>query len=177
MSIKTLASRVAYKNRWLTLREDQIERPNGSPGIYGVIEKPDFAIVIPQDGGEFVLVEQYRYTMKARYSEFPQGAWEDDWNADPEALARGELREETGYVAEKMEWLGKAQSAYGFSEQAFHVFLATGLTLGETSPDPEEHDLVTKRVTIPRFEEMILRGEIIDSHTMCAYLLYKMRGH
>lgn len=82
-------------------------------------------------------------------AEFPQGAWEDDWNLDPKALAHGELREGTGYLAEKMAWLGKAQSAYGFSEQGFHVFLATGLTLGETSPDPGEHDLVARHVRLP----------------------------
>jgi ADP-ribose pyrophosphatase len=164
MSIKTLGSRTAYENKWLRLREDEIERPDGLRGIYGVIEKPDFAVIIPKDGDDFILVEQFRYTMKARYAEFPQGAWEDDWQANPEDLARGELREETGFNAEHMQWLGKLQSAYGFS-----------LTPGTIAPDPEEHDLVVRRASPAQFERMILNGEIVDSHTLAAYLLLKMR--
>jgi ADP-ribose pyrophosphatase len=176
MSIKTLGSRTAYENKWLRLREDEIERPDGSRGIYGVIEKPDFALIIPKDVDNFILVEQFRYTMKARYVEFPQGAWESDWQANPEDLARGELREETGFIAEHMQWLGKLQSAYGFSTQAFHVFLATGLTPGTIAPDPEEHDLVVRRASAAQFERMILSGEIVDCHTLAAYLLLKMRS-
>lgn len=176
MSIKTLASRTAYQNRWLRLREDQIERPDGSRSIFGVVEKPDFAVIIPCDGDQFVLIEQYRYTVRARYPEFPQGAWEDNPDADPEELARGELQEETGLIAGRMEYFGKYQSAYGFSQQAFHVFLATELTEGERAPDPEEHDLVVKRVPIADFDRMILEREIVDSHTMAAYLLYKLHG-
>ena len=177
MSIKTLGSRIAYENRWLRLREDQIERPDGSRSIYGVVEKPDFALVIPQMDHEFVLVEQYRYTVRARCLEFPQGAWEDAPNANPEDLARGELREETGLLAGNMRYFGKYQSAYGFSQQAFHVFLATNLTDGDSSPDPEEHDITVHRVPISKFEGMILAGEIVDSHTLAAYLLYRMNGY
>jgi 8-oxo-dGTP pyrophosphatase MutT (NUDIX family) len=176
MSIKTLASRQVYKNRWLRLREDQIERPDGSRSIYGVVEKPDFAVIIPRDGDDFVLVEQYRYTVRTRCIEFPQGAWEDMPDANPEDLARGELQEETGLVAGRMQYFGKFQSAYGFCEQAFHVFLATDLSQHETSPDPEEFDISVRRVPVANFEEMILRGEIIDSHTLAAYLLYKIYG-
>jgi ADP-ribose pyrophosphatase len=177
MSIKTLGSRTVYENRWLRLREDQIERPDGSRSIYGVIEKPDFAVIIPKDGEDFVLVEQYRYTMHARYPEFPQGAWEDNPNADPEELARGELSEETGLTASNMKYFGKFQSAYGFSKQAFHIFLATGLSEGKSSPDPEEHDLVVRRVRIAEFEKMILRRDIVDAHTLAAYMLYKLNGY
>jgi 8-oxo-dGTP pyrophosphatase MutT (NUDIX family) len=176
MSIKTLSSRIAYQNHWMRVREDQIERSNGSLSIYGVVEKPDFAVIIPRDGDDFILIEQYRYTVKSRYPEFPQGAWEDNPGAHPEDLARGELREETGYTAKRMEYLGKYQSAYGFSQQAFHIFLAMDLEPGECSPDAEEHDLLVRRVPIAQFESMILRREIVDSHTMAAYLLYKLHG-
>jgi ADP-ribose pyrophosphatase len=177
MSIKTIGSRTAYENRWLRLREDQIERPDGTRGIYGVVEKPDFAVIIPKDRDQFVLVEQYRYTMHARFAEFPQGAWEDNPGADAEELARGELREETGLTARHMQYFGKFQSAYGFSQQAFHVFLATDLTEGETSPDPEEHDLAVLRVSVEEFEQMILNHQIVDSHTLAAHLLYKLHGY
>jgi len=60
MSIRTIGSRVVYRNRWMTVREDTIEHPNGAPGIYSVVEKPDFALIIPIEDGHLYLVEQYR---------------------------------------------------------------------------------------------------------------------
>ena len=61
MTIRQLSSRVVYRNRWMTVREDEIERDNGARGIYGVVEKCDSAIVIAIDGDQVYLVEQYRY--------------------------------------------------------------------------------------------------------------------
>ena len=60
--IKTLGSRVVYENRWMRVREDAIRRRDGSDGIYGVVEKPDFAVIVPvEDDGRIHLVQQYRY--------------------------------------------------------------------------------------------------------------------
>jgi hypothetical protein len=67
MSIKTLSSRVVYENPWLSLREDQVERADRSNGLYSVIDKPDFALVIPMENDGFHLVEQYRYPVKSRF--------------------------------------------------------------------------------------------------------------
>src|SRR5215467_7163905 len=100
MTIRTTGTRVVYSNRWMKVREDQIERADGSRGIYGVIEKPDFALIIPIDNGEVYLVEQYRLPVAGRFLEFPQGSWEQKPNADPLDIARGELQEETGLRAE-----------------------------------------------------------------------------
>ena len=158
----------------MKLQEDEIERADGSKGIYGVVTKPDFAIIVPVYGNEFVFVEQYRYTMQARCLEFPQGTWDDRPEVNPEELARGELREETGFEAGTMRYLGRYQSAYGFLRQGFHVFLAKYLTAGTTSLDAEEGDLVARRIPIADFEKMMLKGQIPDSHTMVAYLLYQM---
>ncbi len=108
MTIKTISSREVYRNPWTSVREDVIERANGERGIYGVIDKDPAWIIIPLEvtaEGEFVyLIEQFRYTVGARYWEFPQGGWE---TADvvPEEMARGELKEETGLTAERMTHL------------------------------------------------------------------------
>ena len=75
---------------------------------------------------------------------------------EPEDLARGELREETGLTAERMTLLSTLQIAYGVMNQKHYVFLAEGLTMGEPDPDAEESDLVVKRVSVLAFEEMIL---------------------
>jgi ADP-ribose pyrophosphatase len=148
MSIKTLSSRLVYENRWMKLHEDEIERAGGTKGIYGVVTKPDFAIIVPVLGDDFIFVEQFRYTMQRRCLEFPQGTWDDRPDVNPEELARGELKEETGFEAKTLRYLGKYQSAYGFVRQAFHVYLAMDLVQGATSLDAEESDLVTRRIPI-----------------------------
>ena len=97
--IETLSSRLVYENRWMRLREDAIVRQDGSPGIYGVVEKADFAIIAPVENGMIHLVEQYRYPVQGRYWELPQGSWEVAPGTDPSELARAELREETARPA------------------------------------------------------------------------------
>jgi ADP-ribose pyrophosphatase len=173
MSIRTLSTREIYRNNWLRLREDQIERSNGTRGIYGVVEKDDCAIIIPVEGDTIYLIEQFRYTIQQRVLELPQGGWETA-DVDPEELARGELREETGLSAKTMTRLGQIWIAYGFARQKQHVFLATGLTAGETDRDPEEHDLVVRTATIAEFEGMILDGKIQDDCTIAAWGLYRL---
>ena len=173
MSIRTLSTREVYRNPWLRVREDKIECAGGKPGIYGVVEKDDCAVILPIDGETLYLVEQFRYTIQQRALELPQGGWELA-DVNPEELARGELREETGLVAERMTYLGAMWIAYGFARQKQHVFLATGLRMESADPDPEEHDLVVRQITIAEFEEMLLDGRIQDGCTMAAWGLYRM---
>jgi ADP-ribose pyrophosphatase len=176
-SITTLSSREVYRNPWLSLREDQILRSNGKEGIYGVVDKDDCAVIIPlelEEGESRVwLVEQFRYTVQQRCVELPQGGWEMG-DVDPEELARGELKEELGLLAERMVYLGSIWIAYGFAKQKQHVFLATGLTHTQKDPDPEEHDLIAHAVPIADFEKMMLDGIIQDCCTLSAWALYLM---
>jgi 8-oxo-dGTP pyrophosphatase MutT (NUDIX family) len=177
MSIKTISSREVYRNAWTTVREDVIERANGQRGIYGVVDKDPACIVIPLEAtpeGEFVyLIEQYRYTVLGTYMEFPQGSWETA-EVDPEELARGELREETGLTAGRMTHLTTLQIAYGVMNQKHHCFLAEDLTRGEADPDAEEHDLVLHRVSVEKFEAMILDGTIVDNCTVAAWGVFTL---
>lgn len=176
-SIITLSSREVYHNHWMRVREDEILRSNGERGIYGVVEKHDGAIILPIDGDRIWLVEQFRYTIQERVLELPQGAWERAVD-DPEELARGELKEETGLVAGRMVYLGFSWIAYGFLRQRQHVFLATDLKMTESEPDPEEHDIALLSLPIAEFEQKILDGTICDGCTMAAwgrYLLWKAR--
>jgi len=77
VDIETLGTRVVYENRWMRVREDAVRRRDGSEGIYGVVEKPAFVVIVPleEDGG-IHLVQQYRCPVGARYWKFPQGSWE-----------------------------------------------------------------------------------------------------
>jgi len=175
MAIRTLSTREVYRNPWLRLREDAIERTNGAHGIYSVVDKQDCAIVLPIDGDHIWLVEQFRYTIGERALELPQGGWEAD-NIDPEALARGELREETGLTAGRMTELPWMWIAYGFTRQRQHVFVAEDLVPGSHQRDVEESDMEIVRLPISAFEQKLKNGEIRDVCTLAAwagYLLWR----
>lgn len=175
MGIETISSREVYRNRWMTVREDAIRRQDGTSGIYGVVHKPDFALVIPYEDGAFHLVEQYRYPVKERSLEFPQGSWEEQADVPPETLAAGELQEETGLVAGCMTYLGHLFSAPGYSTQGMHVFLAEELSSGPQRLSPEEGDLLVTRVTVEEFEALVLEGRIKDASSVSAYGLLRMK--
>ena len=172
-SITTLATREVYRNHWMRVREDLVLRANGQQGVYGVVEKHDAAIMLAIEDGCIWLVEQFRYTIGARALELPQGGWEEDID-NPEDLARGELREEIGMDASRMQCLGQLWIAYGFLRQKQFVYLATGLTPAQATRDAEEHDLTARRVPIADFERMLLDGIIRDNCTLAAWGLYRM---
>ncbi|MCQ0006796.1 hypothetical protein [Actinomadura madurae] len=73
-AVRQVGTRVVYENPWMVVREDEVERLDGSRGIYGVIDKPDFVLVIPIEGDGFHLVEEYRYPIGKRTWSFPQGS-------------------------------------------------------------------------------------------------------
>lgn len=170
-SITTLSSREIYRNPWIRLREDAILRSNGQQGIYSVVEKEDAAIILPIEDGRIWLVEQFRYTIQERALELPQGSWEISVD-DPEQLARGELKEETGLHAEKMTHLGTHWIAYGCMRQKQHVFLASGFSQKESEPDAEEHDIVVRTVPVSEFEQMMVDGRVRDGCSLAAWGLY-----
>ncbi|MEV6648948.1 NUDIX hydrolase [Amycolatopsis sp. NPDC051371] len=176
--VRQLSSREVYRNPWLALREDRIERQDGSRGIYSVIERPDYAVVIPAEDDGFHLVTQYRYPIAGSFWEFPQGCFPDWRPVDPIELARTELAEETGFRAGSLVDLGRLFSWHGASGQAFTVVLATDLTPG--SPDREigEQDMRQQWFSRRQFERLIHDGEIRDNSTLSAYamLLLHERG-
>jgi 8-oxo-dGDP phosphatase len=169
--IQTVATREIYRNSWLTLREDDIRRPDGSSGIYAVVDKPTYALVIARDGDRFHLVEQYRYPLGLRRWEFPQGAAPGLENSDPMELAERELREETGLRAEAMTLLGQLDVAPGMSSQRGWVFVATGITEGEHEREHEEQDMHSRWFSRAELEQMMRDGAITCAQTIAAYAL------
>lgn len=170
--IKRIDTKVVYKNRWMTVREDRLRRPNGDHGLFGVVEKPDFSLIVPFDGERFYLVEQYRYPVNGRYWEFPQGSLEQNVDATPAQVAAAELAEETGLKAERLVKLNKLYQAYGYSTQGIHVFLALELTQGQPDITPEEAGLVCKAFSRTQIDAMVADGQIQDLATVAALQLY-----
>ncbi|TDC30697.1 NUDIX hydrolase [Kribbella albertanoniae] len=159
----------------MTVREDQTLRHDGARGIFGVVEKPDFALVVPYGAGGFHLVEQYRYPVRGRYWEFPQGSWEERPDADPLDLAAGELAEETGLSAASMVELGYLYEAYGYCDQGVHIILATDLTQGTTDLDAEEAGLISRWFSEEEVWQLIADGRFRDAPSVAALGLFMQR--
>lgn len=174
--MRTLQSREVYRNDWMRVREDHVERNDGTTGIYGVVDKPDFALVIPSAPEGFWLVEQFRYPVGRRAWEFPQGSWGAGRTGSMEELARAELAEETGLRAAELRRLGHLFAAYGFSSQGFDVFVASELTQGAVAREVSERDMVHMCVSEQELRDMVGQGDIVDAATLAAYNLLMLAG-
>jgi 8-oxo-dGTP pyrophosphatase MutT (NUDIX family) len=177
--IRTLSSSVVYSDKWTRLRRDEIERSDGSKGTYAVVERDNFALVIPAENGGFHLVEEYRHPIGRRGWSFPQGGFPKGQSGTPEELARAELAQETGLRAGRLTRLGALALAHGMSSQYGEHWLATKLTQGEPDLEPEELGLRCGWVARAEFEAMARDGRIVDTSTLAAYallLLAERRG-
>jgi 8-oxo-dGTP pyrophosphatase MutT (NUDIX family) len=167
--VRTISSREVYRNAWMSVREDEVIRADGSTGTYGVVDKPDFALIIPQDVDGFWLVEQFRYPVGRRAWEFPQGSWGAGAGGSAIDLARSELAEETGLRAGQLRHLGHLYEAYGFCSQGFDVYLATALQTGALAREETEQDMDHRAVSEQELRRMIQIGEVVDGASLAAY--------
>jgi 8-oxo-dGTP pyrophosphatase MutT (NUDIX family) len=172
--IKQLASREVYRSQWLSVREDDVEFPSGARGIYSVVDKPDFVLVLPYENDGFWLVEQFRYPVGRREWEFPQGGWTHGLDGAQDELAAAELREETGFVADSLVHLGRLHACYGFCSQGYDVYLASGLTAGDVDRETTEQDMIHEWRSIADIRAMMRSGELADAHSLAALTLYTL---
>src|SRR5437763_2899608 len=142
---KTRSSRVAYENAWIRVREDQVVRPDGGSGIYGVVEiRPSVGVVALNEGDEIALVGQWRYSVN-RYSwEIPRGG-SHPGEADMLSVARRELAEEAGLLAKRWVALGSVDVCNGVADDVQSLYLASELEPTETRLDPEEEIVIEWR--------------------------------
>src|SRR5262249_48746206 len=156
-------------NPWIRVREDQVLRPDGLPGIYGVVEFKYRAVgVLPVEGdGSLWLVGQYRYPLRAYSWEIPEGGCPE--GETPEETARRELQEETGLTSETLELLATAHLSNSVCDEVAYVFRASSLTHGSNSPEGAE-SIDVRRVAWAEAWAMLRRGEITDSISVIALL-------
>ncbi len=165
----TLSSRVVYENPWIRVREDQVLRPDGQPGIYGVVEFKNRAVgVLPvDDEGCIWLVGQYRYPLNSYSWEIPEGG--SPQSETPDETARRELKEETGLSAGRLELISTAHLSNSVCDEIAYIYRATELSHGESMPEGTE-ELHAHRATWNEVWAMLQRGEITDSITVVALL-------
>ncbi len=165
--------RIVYENPWIQLRHDDVIRPDGSPGIYGVIHYANAAIgvVAVGDDGRLLLVGQHRYPLD-RYSwEVPEGG--SPLDEDPIEGARRELAEETGYTAGSIRKLFEFTLSNSVSDEVGVMYLATDLVEGVATPEPTE-DLAIRWATLDEVLAEIESGEIHDMMTIAGVTRYAL---
>ena len=166
-----LRSERLFETPYFVLRTDRLRLPDGAiKDPYYVVERPDAAIVFPLTReGEVVLVRQYRPPLERMELGLPAGLVEA--GEKPEAAARRELLEETGYSGGEWELLGSVASSPSLKDNWAYLFLARGVE--ETSePDPDEHELVeVVRVFVEDLPGLIRSGEIVSSSGVAAVML------
>jgi 8-oxo-dGTP pyrophosphatase MutT (NUDIX family) len=172
----TLSSREIYLNPWIRVREDQVLKPNGSPGIYGVVEYRNRAVgVVPIDKDGYTwLVGQYRYTHNRYEWEIPEGGCPEGESL--EDCARRELLEETGLVASELEpLLLDIQLSNSIGDETAHLFIARGLT--QETPQPEDTEQIAiRRLPLSEAIQMAATGQIRDSMSVIALLFLARRA-
>jgi len=171
---KTLSSEVKYQNPWISVREDQVIRPDGKPGIYGVVDcRVATGVVALTDDDEVYLVGQYRYALDCYSWEIIEGGAEVD--EDPVEACKRELQEEAGLAAAHWEPLGHELHLTNChsSERGF-LYVARGLTHVGAAPEGTEQ-LQVKKVPWAEAVAMVERGEINDAFSIMAILLYERR--
>ena len=158
---RTCGSREVYVNPWIRVREDNVIRPDGRDGIYGIVEFQNLALgIVPvTDNGDTYLVGPWRYPVEAYSWEIPEGG-------GPLAVpalesAKRELAEEVGLRAALWTDLGPFHLSNSVTDETGRIFLAEGLTEGEAEPEGDEV-LVVRRLPLLEAYEMAMEGRITD---------------
>lgn len=163
---KTLSTREIYSGRVIKVRVDTVSLPDGNQSIREVVEHAGaVAVLALDDEDNVVMAHQYRKPLDRTLTEIPAGSLYE--GEDPLLCAQRELEEETGYRASQWEKILSYYSAPGFTNELLHIYLARGLSMGQTNPDPDEF-IEIKLVPLEEAYRMIFAGEIIDGKSIIA---------
>ena len=168
---KTLTSREVYRGRILRVREDTVRLPNGKTAEREVAEHPGGVGILALDGGDVLLVRQYRYAFSRVLTEIPAGKREP--GEEPFVTSQRELREEIGATAGKWTELGALIASPGCYGEVLYLYMAQELTFGDTHPDEDEF-LDVVRMPFDRAVELCMTGELTDAKTVIALLKGKL---
>lgn len=168
MTWPTRARRIVYENPWITVTEDEVVRPDGRDGIYGVVELRNDAVfvVAMTDDDEVLLVTVDRHTV-GESIEVPAGGTDGE---DPLVAARRELLEESGHEAAEWREIGRMTALNGICRAGEIVYLATGLRHVASVAESQAEEGISRVQAVPWREavRMVRDGEITDGETVAA---------
>ncbi len=166
---RTLDSRLVYENPWIRVTEDQVIRPDGMPGIYGVVDiAPSVGVLAVNASQEVALVGQWRYTRNRYCWELPVGGSKST-DTDILQAAQRELREETGYEAAQWQQLGVIDTVIGVTTERATFFRARELRHVGSQQDPEE-SITVRWAPFTEALDMVYREEITEAISVVALL-------
>jgi ADP-ribose pyrophosphatase len=175
VSADLISSQELARSAYLRLTRDEVRFPNGTEASRTVVWHPGaVALVVADEDGRWLMVEQYRHPAGRTLLEIPAGTREA--GESPEMTAAREVREETGYAADRIERLGGAWMAPGFTSEYIDYYLATGLRHDPLPQDSDEFIGPPRWLTVEEIRAAITRGEVQDAKTMVALELYAHRG-
>jgi ADP-ribose pyrophosphatase len=173
---KTLSTKPIYGNKWLSLREDVAELPDGRTTIYGVVTCGDCVGVLPfVDPDTVLLIQQYRYVARRVTWEMPTGGVHS--GESTEEAAQRELAEEIGYRAGRLIPVSAYHTSKSVMDETAHLFLGEELTTLERPPRDETEFIAVRPFPFREVLQMVLSGEIVDGMTVIAVLLAARRKH
>ncbi len=174
MAEKLLESQQIFKGKILTVKIDQVLLQNGNKSTREVVFHPGAVAVLPiLANGDLILVKQFRYPVGVELLEVPAGKLDE--NESPKECALRELEEETGYKAQRIEYIGYIFTTPGFSNEKIYLYVAMDLI--KTVQNLDQDELL--KVEILRPQEVLnkcLNGEIIDAKTLSLLFLAREKG-
>ena len=172
--VKRMGRELAYQGTVLKVYKDHMKFSNGNTEDWDFIHHDGAAAVIPvMDDGKILMVKQYRNALERDTLEIPAGKL-DDPDEERIVCASRELKEETGYSSDDLEWLLTIRTTVAFCDERIEVFVARNLIPGEQHLDEDEF-VDVKAYKLEELKEMIFEGKIQDSKTMAAILAYESK--
>lgn len=168
---KKIDSQRIYEGAILNVRRDQVTAVKGTAYREIIEHNGAVAMVALTDEGNIIMEQQYRYACGRAVLEIPAGKI-DKGESDPQHAAVRELKEETGYTAKEIRYLGKINTSVAYSEEVIHIYAMMGLTPGEQELDEDEALEILEYPFVDAYW-MAARGELIDVKTVAALLMAK----
>lgn len=171
---KRLSRELSYQGKILKVYTDHVE-VNGHESNWDYVHHNGGAAVVPiTKDGKILMVRQYRNALDRYTLEIPAGALDSSKESGAECVLR-ELEEETGYIANSIEWLITTHSWIAFTNEKVEIYVAKDLVPSKQNFD-EEESIELESYTLEDLKEKIFKGEITDSKTIAGILAYALKN-
>ncbi len=175
MNFKVVDSKIVFKGKVFDVQVDTV-RYNATGNLSQrdvALHKGGAVIVALTEKRNIIFVKQFRYPLQKEIIELPAGKLDE--KEEPRICAARELKEETGYSAGKIDYLGSIYTTPGYSNEELHIFLAEDLVKGEHSREEGEEGMQILELPLEKAVSMISEGKIKDAKTIAGIFFFLSR--